>query len=137
MPRHEGKKGSQKKVKWNEKALQAFVDVKKALTQELELFQMDPSKPFILRTDASRYAIGAVLSQIFDGEERPVAFHSRKLTASQRNWTPREQETYAIIMALKKWSGWIGLQPVTVLTDHRDLEYWVTEHVDTLSGPAG
>ena len=40
-------------------------------------------------------------------------------------------------MALKKWSGWIGFQPVTVLTDHKSLEDWVTEHVDTPSGPAG
>ena len=40
-------------------------------------------------------------------------------------------------MALKKWSGVIGYQPVVVKTDHKSLENWVTEHVDTPSGPAG
>ena len=45
----------------------------------------------------------------------PVAFLSRKLTSSQRNWVPREQETYAIVLALMKWETWIGLQSVLVL----------------------
>ena len=40
-------------------------------------------------------------------------------------------------MALKKWSGTIGYQPVVVKTDHKSLEHWKTEHVDTPSGPAG
>ena len=50
---------------------------------------------------------------------------------------PREQETYAIVSALRKWAGWIGFQPVLILTDHKALESWVNEHVDTPSGPAG
>ena len=98
---------------------------------------MQVDKPFILETDASRYAVGAVLKQEQDGTEVPIAFCSRKLTKTQRNWAPREQETYAIIMALRKWSGWIGYQPVVVKTDHKFLENWATEHVATPSGPAG
>jgi hypothetical protein len=39
-------------------------------------------------------------------------------------------------MALRKWAGWIGFQPVLVLTDHKSLEHWTKEHVDTPSGPA-
>jgi hypothetical protein len=66
-----------------------------------------------------------------------VAFYSRKLTKSQLNWTPREKETYAIVAALRKWAGWIGFQPVIVRTDCRSLENWVTEQVDTPSGPRG
>ena len=38
---------------------------------------------------------------------------------------------------LKKWAGWIGLQPVLVTTDHKSLEDWVHEKMDTPSGPAG
>ena len=67
-----------------------------------------------------------------------VAFCSRKLTASQvSGWTPREKETYAVVLALQKWASWIGLQPVLVLTDHKSLESWATEVLDTPSGPAG
>ena len=66
-----------------------------------------------------------------------MAFFSRKLNKHQLNWTPREKETYAVVEALKKWAGWVGLQPVVVTTDHKSLEDWVHEKVDTPSGPAG
>ena len=39
--------------------------------------------------------------------------------------------------ALRKWAGWIGLQPVLITTDHKSLEDWVNERMDTPSGPAG
>ena len=99
--------------------------------------------------DASTYAVGASLEQLIDEDRRPtvddvivkktapVAFMSRKLASSQRNWTPREIETYAIILALQKWETWIGLQPVLVLTDHKAIESWAKEVLDTPSGPVG
>ena len=49
----------------------------------------------------------------------------------------REQETYAIVLALMKWETWIGLQPVLVLTDHQALEHWAREVLDAPSGPVG
>ena len=99
---------------------------------------MDPDKGFVLRTDASDYAVGAVLEQIRDNRSHvPVAFWSRILAEGQRQtWTAREKETYAIVCALRKWSGHIGLQPVVVCTDHQSLQSWHKEHVDTPSGPA-
>ena len=81
---------------------------------------MDPDKGFVLQTDASDYAVSAVLEQVRDdGSHVPVAFWSRFLTEGQRGtWTAREKETYAIVCALRKWSGHIGLQPIAVCTDH-------------------
>ncbi len=64
----------------------------------------------------------------------PVAFLSRKLTKGQQNWVPRGQETYAIVLALKKWESWIGMQPVLILTDHKALESWAREVLDTPAG---
>ena len=79
-----------------------------------------------------------MLEQERDGKWHPVAFMSRKLAKGPaRNWSPREKETFAVISALRKWAGWIGYQQVVVLTDHRALESWVSEFVDTPSGPAG
>ena len=49
---------------------------------------------------------------------------------------PRGRDTYAIVCALRKWSGHIGLQPLVVCTDHQSLQSWHKEHVDTPSGPA-
>ena len=102
-----------------------------------ELWQVDLDKPFRLYTDASDTAIGAELQQEIDGEWRPVALFSRKLTGSQNNWSTREKETYAIVAALRKWHEYIGFQPVEVRSDHRSLENWITEHIDTPSGPRG
>ena len=135
--RTDGIKGSTKPIKWEEQSKQAFETLKEALKEGLQVFQMDPDKPFVLHTDASHYAIGAVLEQVRDEKLVPVAFYSRKLTKSQLNWTPREKETYAIVACLHKWAGWIGFQPVVVRTDCRSLEHWVTEQVDTPSGPRG
>ena len=83
----------------------------------LSLFILNPDKPFFLRTDASNYAIGAVLEQVDTdgsitgkaGQHYPIAFWSRKLAHAQLNWSPREKECYAILGALIKWAGWIGL----------------------------
>ena len=103
--------------------------------EALELWQVNLDQRFRLHCDASDYAIGAELTQEIQGKWRPVALFSQKLWKSQLNWTPREKETYAIVAALQKWAGVIGFQPVVVTTDHRALQDWVTEHVDTPSGP--
>ena len=93
---------------------------------------------FDICTDTSRYAIGATMEQVDDeGHHHPLAFWSRNLTTRQRNWTPREQEAYAILCALRRYDGWILGHRVEVLTDHKSLESWRTEHVDTPGGPAG
>jgi hypothetical protein len=137
LDRHEGRKGSNKVLVWTEEEKAAFEGLKSKLAASLELFQVRPDQPYRLRSDASRYAVGAVLEQCHEGQWVPVGFFSRKLTSSQKNWSPREQETYAIVASLHKWAGWIGLQPVVVLTDHQSLREWQTEHVDTPSGPRG
>ena len=114
----------------------AFSRLKERLLGQLGLFMVDPDKGFVLRTDASDYAVGAVLEQVRDdGSHVPVAFWSRILAEGQRRtWTAREKETYAIVCALRKWSGHIGLQPLVVCTDHQSLQSWHKEHAD---GPLG
>ena len=137
LSRQDGKKGSKLRLKWEPSEIEAFHALKKCLSENLELFQVQLDKPFKLHCDASDLAIGAELCQQFGEKWLPVAFFSRKLAKAQLNWTPREKETYAIVAALRKWSDLIGFQPVLVATDHKALESWVTEHVDTPSGPRG
>ena len=134
----DGRKGSKKKLAWTHEAEDAFSRPKERLLAQLGLFLVDPDKGFVLRTDASDYAVGAVLEQIRDDRSHaPVAFWSPILAEGQRRTsTAREKETYAIVCALRKWSGHIGLQPVVVCTDHQSLQSWHKEHVDTPSGPA-
>ena len=63
LPREMGKKGSTFVLQWSDEEIKAFEDVKTGLVQSLELFQVDPDKPFRLRCDASDFAIVAELQQ--------------------------------------------------------------------------
>ena len=128
----DGRKGSKKKLAWTPEAEDAFSRLKERLLGQLGLLLVDPDKGFVLRT------VGPVLEQVRDdGSHVPVAFWSMILAEGQRRtWTAREKERYAIVCALRKWSGHIGLQPVVVCTDHQSLQSWHKEHLDTPSGPA-
>ena len=110
---------------WDDLSRAAFESCKDALKEGLQVFHLEPDQPFVLRTDASDFAIGAVLEQERNGEWVPVSFFSRKLGQSQLNWTPREKETYAIVASLRNLAVWVGFQRVLVKTDHRSLENWV------------
>ena len=76
---------------------QSFKKLKVALAAAHVLDIVDPNEPFVLETDASGNAIGAVLMQ----GERPIAFESKKLDRAQRNYLAYEQELLAIVHALK------------------------------------
>ena len=82
VSKEDGKKGSLKEVVWSESDVEAFHELKTKLVEGLSLYQPKLDEPFVLKTDASERAIGAELSQRFDGVLRPVAFFSRKLAKS-------------------------------------------------------
>ena len=134
----ETRNGSKKALVLNEESDRAFEKMKQALLSAVCLHLADPDRGSSLRTDASDYAIGAVLEQALDdGRHVPAALWSRVLAGGHRRTsTPREKEAYAILMPLRKWTRYIALYPVTVCTDHQSLQSWHKEHVDTPSGPA-
>ena len=117
------------KIPWGEKQEQAFKALKQALCDATErsLQIVDCSKPYILHVDASDVAVSGILLQSDDnGNERPVAFISAKLTDSQRSWSTVERESYAAIWALNKFRNWIFARPVVLFSDHNPLTY-ITE----------
>ena len=63
-----------------------------------------------------------------------VPFFIRQLSGSQLNWIWREKECYAIVAALLKWHGWVDNKQVEVRTDHRSLEIWALEELQTQGG---
>ena len=78
--REETKKGSKKALVWNAESYRAFEGMKQVLLSAVDLQVVDPDRGFILLTDASDYAVGAVLEQVLDdGRHVPVAFWSRVL----------------------------------------------------------
>ena len=102
-------------------AKEAFNKIKRILTsREIILNYPDPSKDFELTTDASNYAIGAVLSQ----GNRPIAFISRALSVTEENYATNEREMLAIIWSLKILRNYLyGSAEVIIYTDHQPLTY--------------
>ncbi|GFH13524.1 uncharacterized protein HaLaN_09424 [Haematococcus lacustris] len=94
---------------WTPSCQAAFGGVKHSLTSAPVLALLDFTKPFELVVDASFDGIGAVLQQ----EGRPLAYHSRKLSSAERNYTTGEQELLAVHDALQVWRCYLEGSEVT------------------------
>lgn len=113
---------SKKKFTWTPEAQTAFEKIKLLLSSSPVLINPDFSKKFYLHCDASDFGIGAVLVQLDeDGDERPVAFMSKKLNSSQRNYSVTERECLAAVEAIQKFRCYLELQDFEVITDHSSL----------------
>lgn len=111
---------------WSDKAELAFEAVKQAFVNGGILAHYDPTKPVTMETDASDFAIGAVLSQLHDGKLRPIAFYSRKLNPAEMNYEIHDKELLAIVSAFKAWRQYCegAKDPIRVITDHQPLVYF-------------
>ena len=122
------------KEMWTSKCDEAFEKLKLAMSSAPVLRHVDFELPFLVETDASDYALGAVLLQpetldstIF----RPVAYASRKLTKPERNYSAYDKELLGIIFAFGKWHQFLygAIYPIKVLTDHSNLQYFRQRHL--------
>jgi hypothetical protein len=118
--------------KWEEEEENAFKTLKCCLISPPVLRQNDQNKPYILRTDASSYALGAVLLQGEGAEEHPIEYASRLLNDAERNYTTTEREALAVVWALNKFRGYIEGQDITVASDHQPLRWLMS-----LKSPTG
>jgi len=126
--------GDQVVWRWAEAQQAAFQDLKDRLCSAPLLVYANPNQPYVLQTDASDYAVGAVLSQPQDdGTERPIAFWSHKLNRAEYNYSATEKELLAIVLACEHWAGYLeGSQyPILVRTDHQPLTWLNTRPVMT------
>ena len=110
-------------VEWNDRAEESFNALKEALVTAPVLANPDWKKQFKLHTDASDFAIGAMLTQGDGEEERPIAYMSRKLIAAQNNYTVSEKECLAIVSAIEHFRGYIDGVRFKVITDHAALTW--------------
>jgi hypothetical protein len=113
---------------WGHRQQSAFEDLRTALVSALSpiLAYPDPSKPFVVGTDSSDFAIGAVLQQDHGRGLQPIAYLSHKLSDTERKYTNHEKELLAIIHALKSWRHHLQGAKYTVkaLTDHVTLKFF-------------
>ena len=88
-----------------------------------------PNRQITLETNASGYAIGAILSiTLPDGEIHPVAFHSRTLTEPELNYDTHVKELLMIFEACTNWRHYLegSTLPIDGVTDHKNRVYFCT-----------
>jgi transposase InsO family protein len=114
---------------WSPAAEQAFQDVKRAFSEGDVLHHPLVDPDWVVETDASGFAIGAILSQLVDGKLQPVAFFSRKLNPAECNYEIHDKELLAIVAAARHWRHYLegSDKPVTVYSDHQPLTYFSTK----------
>ncbi|CDJ70183.1 hypothetical protein ENH_00079340 [Eimeria necatrix] len=105
--------------KWTELHTQAVRQLKQRLIDFTTLRVPDTTKPFELYTDASGYAIGAVLEQ----DDKPIGFFSQVINPTQQRYSIYDQELMTLVTSLDKWLHLLRASRVTAFTDHQALTH--------------
>lgn len=108
---------------WTKECEDSFNKFKSILTSPNVLYYPDFTQPFVITCDASKIACGSVLSQIRNGIDVPIAYHSQPFTKGESNKAPIEQELLAIYYSIKYFRPYIYGTRFKVRSDHRPLIY--------------
>jgi len=108
---------------WQEPQEAAFVTLRNQLCTEPLLQHPDFTRPFVLITDASGYAIGGILSQGDVGKDKPIAYASRLLNKAEQNYSTIEKESLAIVYCVNHFRPYLYGNKFTIVTDHKPLEW--------------
>lgn len=111
---------------WTPECDRAMQRVKDILTSSPLLAYPDFEKPFILSCDASDFAVGCVLSQEQNGEEKPIGYASRQLNKAERNYGTTEKELLAVVFGVNYFRCYLYGRPFTVVTDHAALQWMLS-----------
>ena len=115
---------------WTPECLKTFKMLKNLLIQEPILKYPDPTKPYTLYTDASKYAWSCVLTQEYEHEiegnikiiYHPITYASGLFKGSQMNWATLTREAYAIYMSVKKLDYYLQDADIILRSDHIPLK---------------
>jgi len=117
------------KWRWGNNQQEAFKQLKQVFTSRPLLVVPDIDKEFRVEADASNFATGGVLSiKCEDNKWRPVAYISKSLNKTERNYEIHNKEMLAVIRCLEAWRHFLeGFQSkFKVWTDHKNLEYFIS-----------
>jgi len=115
--------------KFDSSCQDAFNSLKKAFISTPILTYWIPDAQLIMETNASDYALAAILSIVNeDNEVHPVAFHSHTFTAAELNYNTYNKKLLAIFKAFKIWQHYLkgSVYPIDIVMDHKNLEYFST-----------
>ena len=113
---------------WGDEQQQAFEKLKQALISAPILAYPSSTGRYILDTDASNFAYGAVLSQLQKGEdgveqERVIAYYSKTLNQAEQRYCARRRELLAIQRSVKHFDVYLRGPEFTIRTEHASLQY--------------
>ncbi|VDH93042.1 Hypothetical predicted protein [Mytilus galloprovincialis] len=104
----------------------AFKLLGEALISPPLLAYPDFDKPFQLYTDASSFALGAVLCQTQNGTERVICYSGRSLSKQEQQYGITEKECLALVYAVKKFDCYLRFTKFTAYVDHSALKWLLT-----------
>ena len=111
----------------------AFDALKEALTSAPALVMADPNLPYQVYTDASGFALGAVLLQDHGAGPQPVAYLSKKLSDTERAYPTGDREMLGIVHALTAWRCYLEGAEFTVNSDHLNHTWFAAKKTQNLS----
>ena len=111
------------KFAWTPEAQDAFESLKLKVTSTPILAFPCLKEPFILYTDASQFAMGAVLAQVQDGRERAICYASKSLSKSQTKYSDTRRELLALVTFTRHFRHYLLVQKFTIVTDHSALQW--------------
>ena len=111
------------KFEWNERCHAAFEELKTLLTSAPVLSFPRFDVPFVLATDASEAGLGAVLSQEISGREHVIAYASRTIHKSEKNYSATEKEALALVWATNYFRPYLFGKQFSLVTDHCPLTW--------------
>ena len=109
--------------RWTSDCQQSIESLKSSLTSAPILCTPSDDRCFILDRDASDGAIGAVLLQDVDGQERVVAYASRRLSKAELNYCVTRKELLAVVYFANYFRHFLLREEFTVSTDHAALQW--------------
>jgi RNase H-like domain found in reverse transcriptase len=114
---------------WSDDAQHAFESLKSTFVLVPILRHFNPELRIILETDASDYAITAILSQVNENNEiRPVAFHLCSMQHAELNYNIHDKELLTVFNTFCAWCTYLEgtVHTILVITDHKNLEYFTS-----------
>ena len=109
--------GAKHKFKWTDLHENAFNQAKKLVAKDVLLRFPDHTLPFDIYTDASAFQIGATIKQ----RNFQIAYFSKNLTPTQRQYSTIEQEMLTIVEVLRECRNFLLGADITIYTDHKNL----------------
>ncbi|KAH8322052.1 hypothetical protein KR059_001058, partial [Drosophila kikkawai] len=117
------KKNDSTPITWTAATINNFNECKRTLAEATLLVHPAPTAPLSLCTDASDFAVGAVLHQVVDNQLQPMGFFSVKLTETQRKYSTYDRELLAIYLSIKHFRDMLEGRTFDIRTDHKPLVY--------------